>query len=386
MRVAAIIVAGGRGERLGGDVPKQLIHVAGRQVLEHSVEAFAACALVDEIVVVLPSDYWRDPPSYLAGRVPPIIVAEGGARRQDSVANGVKALREPADIVVLHDAVRPFVTPALIERTVGAAAETGAAIAAIAAHDTVKLGKDGFVQRTMPRESVFLAQTPQAFRWNVLRDALELGSAGAEATDEAFLAEQAGHRVRLVEGEKRNLKITTPEDLAFARGLAMNEPEPIAIRVGIGYDLHRLVRGRPLILGGVTVPFEFGAAGHSDADALCHAVTDAVLGAAGAGDIGRHFPDSDETWRGASSLELLERAVRIVSDRGFRVVNVDAVVMLEKPRLAPHVETMAERLGAVLGVDPGAVSLKGKTGEGIGEIGRGEAVAAHAVAILEKRC
>ena len=222
-------------------------------------------------------------------------------------------------MIVIHDAARPLVSPALIERTVTAAFEHGAAIAALQARDTVKRGDASRIIRgTLPREEIFLAQTPQAFRVGVLRDALALASTAADATDEAMLAEQAGHHVHLVEGDPRNLKITTPEDLDMAERLLGRQHGAAHDRIGNGYDLHRLVAGRPLILGGVTIPFDKGLDGHSDADAVCHAVTDAMLGAAAAGDIGRHFPDTDPAWKGANSIELLEAGRRDGQRRRLR--------------------------------------------------------------------
>jgi 2-C-methyl-D-erythritol 4-phosphate cytidylyltransferase / 2-C-methyl-D-erythritol 2,4-cyclodiphosphate synthase len=219
----------------------------------------------------------------------------------------------------------------------------------------------------------------------VLQEAIGLGRGEWEATDEAALVERAGLKVRLVDGGARNMKITTPDDLAFARGLLANSAAAPSMRIGIGYDLHRLVEGRPLILGGVVIAFERGLAGHSDADVLCHAITDAVLGAAAAGDIGRHFPDTDERWRGASSIELLRQSACLVRERGFDIVNVDAIVMAERPAIAPHVPAIAERLAGALAIATGGVSVKGKTGERMGEIGRGEAMAAQAVALLVKQ-
>ena len=391
MHVVAIIAAGGRGQRLGSPTPKQFLELAGRPVLQRTVEAFLASAVVHEVVVVLPPDAAAEPPAYLCGTTKPLQIVGGGARRQDSVANGFAAVEDRADVIVIHDAARPFVSAGLIERTVRAAAEDGAAIAALPARDTVKQGERigqgdearWVVQATIPRETVFLAQTPQAFRREVLRDAIAAGRAGVEVTDEAMLAEHAGHRVRLVAGEPANLKITTPDDLAFARGVLEREAMTDQ-RVGTGYDLHRLVEGRPLILGGVTIAHNRGLAGHSDADAVCHAVTDAVLGGAGAGDIGRHFPDSDPRWRGASSLDLLARAAALVRDAGFTVDNVDAVVIAERPKLAPHVPAMAANIAAALGIEPARVSVKGKTNEGVGELGRGEAIAVHAVALVRR--
>ena len=380
MFVSAILAAGGRGLRLGDTRPKQLIEIDGRSILERSVSLFASHPEVDEIVVALPAELATDPPAYLSRVTKPLRIVEGGARRQDSVAKAFEEVRHQADVVVVHDAARPFATPSLISRTIAAAAESGAALAALAARDTVKHGVDGLVRSTLDRRTIFLAQTPQAFRRDVLRDALAISS---EATDEAALAEEAGHQVRLVEGEATNIKITTPDDLPIAEAIAQGGARPARTgRAGLGYDLHRLVEGRPLILGGVTIPFDRGLAGHSDADAICHAITDAILGAAGAGDIGRHFPDTDPRWKGASSLELLRRAVEIVRETGLAVGNVDATVILERPKIAPHIDQMRARLADVLGVTPDRVSIKGKTNEGVGEIGRGEAIAVHAIALV----
>jgi 2-C-methyl-D-erythritol 4-phosphate cytidylyltransferase/2-C-methyl-D-erythritol 2,4-cyclodiphosphate synthase len=273
--------------------------------------------------------------------------------------------------------------------------ESGAALAAVPASDTVKRARntakagsddvqDSVVAETIPRETIYLAQTPQAFRRHVLRDALALAETDVEVTDEATLAERAGYRVSLVEGEATNIKITTPDDLAMAEALA-GRLGPSVGRAGVGYDIHRLVEGRPLILGGVTIPFERGLIGYSDADALCHAITEAILGAAAAGDIGRHFPDSDPQWKGASSLDLLRRAAAIVARHGLRVQNVDASILAERPKLAPFVDAMRANLADALGVDVGQVSVKGKSNEGVGEIGRGEAIAVHATALLHAR-
>jgi 2-C-methyl-D-erythritol 4-phosphate cytidylyltransferase/2-C-methyl-D-erythritol 2,4-cyclodiphosphate synthase len=386
MRVTAIIAAGGRGRRLGAPVPKQLLAIGGRPMLQLTVDALARHPRVDALVIVLPPEVVASPPPYLSspGGKPATLVV-GGARRQDSVACGLAAVDDATDVVLVHDAARPFVDASMIDRAIDAAAESGAAICAVPSRDTVKLGeRDGdavWVARTLRRDTVFLAQTPQAFRRDVLAEAVRLGQAGVEATDEAFLAEQAGHRVRLVEGSGRNMKITSAEDLAVAQSLGDGRA---MVSVGLGYDLHRLVEGRPLIIGGVTIPFERGLLGHSDADVLAHAITDAVLGAAGAGDIGRHFPDTDPRWKGAASLDLLRHAVGLAAERGLTVEHVDAVVIAERPKLAPHVPAMAAALAGVLGVDPDRVSIKGKTNEGIGEIGRGEAIAVHAVAVLRR--
>jgi 2-C-methyl-D-erythritol 4-phosphate cytidylyltransferase/2-C-methyl-D-erythritol 2,4-cyclodiphosphate synthase len=379
MIVGVIIVAAGRGERLGGETPKQLLAVGGRTLLQRSVAALQATRDLASMVVVLPPDLAAEGASLIGGAAAGCRFVAGGARRQDSVARGFAALPAGIDVVLVHDAARPFVAPDLIERVSGAAASVGAAIPALQARDTVKRASadGGTVAETLPRETIWLAQTPQGFRREVLAAAIALGQSGVDATDEAMLAERAGFTVALVGGDERNMKITTPDDLAAARRMAAAAP-----RVGTGYDLHRLVVGRPMTLAGITLPFERGPAGHSDGDVVCHALADALFGAAGIGDIGQHFPDTDPAWKDAPGLDLLARAVAIVAAQGWRSSSADVTVILERPRLAPHVQMIRERIATVLGVDPSAVNVKGKTNEGVDAVGRGEAIAAHAVAVL----
>ncbi len=391
MHVTAIVAAGGRGRRFGAAEPKQLLAVGGRPILQRSVSAFLTHPSVDEVVVALPHGLVEHPPEYLCGAGKPLRVVAGGARRQDSVANAFRAISDRTEVIVIHDAARPFVTAGLISRTIAAAAESGAALAAVQARDTVKRVKGreergSYVDETLPRETIFLAQTPQAFLRAVLADALALGESGGDATDEASLAERAGHRVRIVDGESANIKITTPEDLQLAEAIARSGSAGPAHggRAGTGYDLHRLVAGRRLALGGVTIPSDRGALGHSDADVVCHAVTDAIFGAAGAGDIGRHFPESDPQWKDAAGLDLLRRAVAVVSAQGLEVGNVDVTVILEAPKIRDHVDAMRAALAAAIGIDVSRVSIKGKTNEGIDAIGRGEAIAAHAIVLLRE--
>ncbi len=389
MFVSAIIAAGGRGARLGGQVPKQLRTVGGRTLLERSIAPFDASERIDEIVVVLPAELAAAPPAEVREVRTPVRWVAGGARRQDSVAAGLDAVDPASEVVVVHDAARPFCGPELIERTIDAAVESGAAIAALPAFDTVKEGRRengmAFVGATLARDRIFLAQTPQAFRTGVLRDAIARGG-GAEATDEAALAERAGHPVRLVEGDPANVKITRAADLAAADRLASAAAAAaVAPRVGLGYDLHRFAAGRPLMLGGVHVPGPRGLLGHSDADAVCHAVADALLGAAGAGDIGQRYPDDDVRWKDAASIDLLQEVAGVVRDLGFIAGNVDVVVVTEWPRIRPLADAMRQRLAAALAVDPGRIAVKGKTSEGVGEVGRGEALVVHAVASLVPR-
>jgi 2-C-methyl-D-erythritol 4-phosphate cytidylyltransferase/2-C-methyl-D-erythritol 2,4-cyclodiphosphate synthase len=389
MFVSAIIAAGGRGQRLGAAIPKQLLTVHGQSLLQRSVSLFVTHPEIDEIVVALPPDLAAEPPPFLRACAKPVRIVPGGPRRQDSVANAFAAVADDAEIVVIHDAARPFATPALISRTIAAAAESGAALAAMRSRDTVKRASGegvAFVAETIPRDSIYLAQTPQAFTRRVLRDALALGGADAEATDEASLAERAGHPVRLVDGEQTNIKITTQEDLAVADALARPQVAPPVRtgRAGTGYDLHRLVAGRPLVLGGVTIPFERGPLGHSDGDVVCHSVTDAILGALALGDIGRLFPDTDPKWKDAASTDLLRRAAALVHGAGYQVGSVDVTVILEAPKIRGYVDAMRRAVADALGVATEQVSIKGKTNEGMDAVGRGEAIAAHAVALLRR--
>ena len=413
--MTAIIAAGGRGQRFGGAEPKQLLSVGGTPILARSIEALASHPSVDALVIALPQELADDPPEYLrsaeafALRGKPFRIIAGGARRQDSVANAFHAAGTTTDVIVIHDAARPFASADLIARTIAAAAESGAAVAALQSRDTVKQrqegqegregreGQDGhvrLVKATLPRETIYLAQTPQAFQRDVLRRALEIGARdGVDATDEAALVELAGVPVRLVDGEASNIKITTPDDMVLGEAIAAREsairnPQSAMSRpartgrAGTGYDLHRLVPGRALILGGVTIPSDRGALGHSDADVVCHALTDAILGAAGLGDIGRHFPDSDPRWKDANSIDLLRQVAGLVAGAGFVIGNVDVTVVLESPKIRDHVDAMRAAVAAAIGLDVARVSIKGKTNEGVDAVGRGEAIAAHAIALI----
>jgi 2-C-methyl-D-erythritol 4-phosphate cytidylyltransferase/2-C-methyl-D-erythritol 2,4-cyclodiphosphate synthase len=385
---AAILAAGGRGSRVGAGRPKQFLEIDGRSILELSVDALLSSDRIDEVIVALPEEHLQAAPAWPAATKPVTFVA-GGARRQDSVANAFARSSRRADLIVIHDAARPFVSGDLIARTIDAAQAHGAAIAAIPVRDTVKQtadpDSDGSrpIRATIPRETIFLAQTPQAFRRDVLARAIAEGLS-IDATDEAMLVERLGLPVHVVEGDPRNIKITTPEDLGTARSASARRAtaDRTMIRIGNGYDLHKLVTGRPLILAGVKIPFERGLLGHSDADIVCHAVTDAILGAAGIGDIGRLFPDTDPKWKDADSIALLRGAAARLHDAGYRVSNVDVTVIAQQPKLLPYLDQMRANLAAALGIEPGAVSVKGKTNEGVDSMGHGESMACHAVALI----
>lgn len=372
-----IIVAAGRSERMGGSVPKPLLDLGGRTILQRSIAIFDRHPDVAEMVVVLPPGYLPSAASLVGRTARPCHCVAGGEQRHDSVRAGFAQLSDDVDIVLVHDAARPFAGADLVDRVLHAARETGAVVPAVPARDTVKrVDASQLVAETLPRREIWLAQTPQGFRRAVLDSAMQAGE-GRDATDEAAIVERAGHQVRVVEGDEGNVKITTPGDLAAAR--ARLHPAP---RVGTGYDLHRLVEGRPLVLAGITVPFDRGPLGHSDGDVVCHALVDAVLGAAGAGDIGQHFPNTEARWKDAAGLDLLSGAAAIVAEQGFAVTSADVTVILERPRLAPHLPGIRARLAGVLGLLPSQVSVKAKTNEGVDALGRGEAIAAHAVAVL----
>lgn len=391
MFVSAILAAAGRGTRLGSATPKQMLAIGERTILQRSFDILDRHDQIDEIVIALPPDLAWSPPPYLISARKPVRIVDGGVRRQDSVARAFAEVSKSASVIVIHDAARPFATADLFTRVIEAAAKGGAAIAALQASDTVKEATAApglkIVVRTIARESIYLAQTPQAFSREVLEDAIARGRESiGPATDEASLAEEAGHSVRLVDGESTNIKITTQQDLDVSKALVGIRDLGLGMsgvpRVGTGYDLHRLEAGKPLIIGGVHIPHETGLAGHSDADVLCHAVTDAILGAAAAGDIGQHFPDTDPKWKGADSIELLKSAVAIVRAAGYAVANVDAIVIAERPKLAPHIPAIRANLAQAIGIDVSAVSVKGKTNENVDALGRHEAMAVHAVALL----
>ncbi len=383
---AAILVAAGRGLRSGSSTPKQFRLLGGVPLLALSLRPFAACAGIHRAVLVVPDpdEARRRLSGWLPSRLP-VDFVRGGETRQASTAAGVRAAQGEA-LVLVHDGVRPFVTPDLIRRVLTAAEEHGAAVPLLPVHETLKsVAPGGKVLGTVPRGGFALAQTPQGFRREVLEAALrQAASEGHEGTDEAELVERMGHPVARVEGLRENLKITTPEDFHVAESILAREggPSVRGMRVGIGYDVHSLVPGRRLVLGGVDIPHSHGPAGHSDGDLVCHAATDALLGAAGLPDIGQLFPDSDPAFRDADSLGLLARAWARIREAGFTLGNLDLVVVAEEPLLSPHIAAMRKRIGQALECGPERIGIRGKRGEGLGFVGRREGMAAHAVALL----
>jgi len=380
-QAAAVIVAAGRGERLGATIPKAFVAVAGVPMLLHAARRVALSPEVGRIVVVVgASDVDRARMLLMQHGVRNVTaVVPGGAHRQDSVFAGLSHLGE-APVAVVHDGARPLVPPDVVTAVIQAAAEAGAASAGLPVRETVKLVDGADARQTLDRDRLWVAHTPQAFRTALLREAHHRAKAeGFYGTDDAVLVERLGYAVRMVEDSPRNLKVTVPADLDLAEAYAGQRQ---IVRTGIGYDAHRLALGRLLRVGGVEIPWPRGLAGHSDADVLAHAIMDALLGGAGLGDLGRHFPPGDPAFRGADSIELLRRVAAMAAGAGWRVVHVDSTVLAEAPRLAPYIPQMRERLAAALGVDSSTVNVKATTTEGMGAIGRGEGIAAHAVATL----
>jgi 2-C-methyl-D-erythritol 4-phosphate cytidylyltransferase/2-C-methyl-D-erythritol 2,4-cyclodiphosphate synthase len=383
--VDALVVAAGRGERAGQSVegPKQYRRIGGVPVLRRTVDLFLDHSGVSRVAVVVHKEDRELVARALEERLAEVLLVEGGPTRQASVRLGLEALaRDAPSVVLIHDGVRPFADPALIDRTIaGVDAATGV-IAAIPVADTLKrIGSDGTIAATVPRRELFAAQTPQAFPFEAILAAhAAAANAGGEFTDDASVAEWAGMTVRLVDGSVDNVKLTTARDIALADERLNRTKTMIDVRTGNGYDVHRLTAGDHVTLCGVAIPHDGALDGHSDADVGLHALTDALLATCGAGDIGDHFPPSEPQWRGAASHIFVERAVAIVRDRGGRVMNADISLICEAPKIAPHREAMRQAIAAMTGLELERVSVKATTNEAIGFVGRREGIAAIATA------
>lgn len=383
----AVIVAAGKSTRMGGGTSKVLENLGGKPVLLYSFMTLAQSPWVGELCVVCREDDLDQVRALLVGKTrKPVAVVSGGQERQDSVLQGVEALSPELPYLLIHDGARPFVTPEMVEAVCKDAVAYGAATAAVPSKDTCKLSDgQGFVESTPPRERLMAIQTPQAFEREMYLYALRKAqSAGVSYTDDCQLIEAAGGRVRLTLGDYKNIKLTTPEDRVTARAYLGEQKEEKTVRIGSGYDVHKLVEGRKLILGGVDVPYEKGLLGHSDADVLAHAIADALLGAAALGDIGKLFPDNDPQYEGADSLVLLGRVCALLGEKGYSIGNIDATVIAQRPKLAPHIPQMRENLAKACGIAPDQVSVKATTEEGLGFTGSGEGIAASAVCLLEQ--
>ena len=389
---AAVIVAAGRGSRMGLGRNKVLAPLAGVPVIVRTVRAFEATGLFDGgIVVVTGAEDLAQMRDLFARFHVGASLTLGGADRQESVYRGLMATNPSADVIAIHDGARPLVTREVIERTIESAQRFGSGVAAVMLKDTVKrVDAEGVVIDTPRRDALRAVQTPQTFDARLIREAHARFAQGAErATDDAMLAEWAGHRVRLTEGDVENIKLTTPEDMLLAQQVLLRreggaKEETNMLRIGHGYDVHRLVEGRKLILCGVEVPYTLGLLGHSDADVALHALMDALLGAAALGDIGRHFPDTDPAYAGADSGRLLDHVVSLLEQKGYAVGNVDVTIICQRPKLKDYIEQMRENVAAHLKVAPDCVNIKATTTEKLGFEGEGLGISSHAVACIVK--
>lgn len=379
--VTAIIAAAGSSSRMNRD--KLLLELCGKSVIVRTVEVFIGCGFFDEVIIVsspknIPEIAACMEKYSLSDRVK---IIGGGKTRGESSLCGIKEAQ--SEYVMIHDGARPLVSEEIIEKTLAECIRTGAAAVGVRPKDTIKQVDENGIVCTVPRESTVLIQTPQAFLRSAVAEAYM--DADFTETDDCAVLEKKGAHISIVEGSYENIKLTTPEDLITAEEIIRQrcgERSNPHMRIGTGFDTHRLETGRALIIGGTEIPFEKGLLGHSDADVLIHAVIDALFGAAALGDIGTHFPDTDAQYKGISSMLLLERAAELVRENGFSIGNVDTTVIAQSPKLAPYIESMRTNLAQAMELDVSCVSVKAKSNEHMGFTGRGEGIEARAVAAV----
>ncbi len=394
-KTAVIIAAAGMGRRLGGPIPKQFMDIGGQPIIVKTLKVFEAMDEIDHVFIVTNEDYMEHCENLTKeyGITKLTAIVKGGAERQDSVYNALNSVKDmcDAEYVLIHDGARPFVSRQVVLNVLEGAMQNGAAVACVSMKDSLRracatgaeagdAGKAviGAADQqaavgscAVDRSEYFAVQTPQGFQMSALLHVYEKAyEDGYYGTDDASLAERAGMNVAIVDGDYANIKITTREDL------------PMEYRVGTGFDVHKFEEGRKLILGGVDIPYEKGLAGHSDADVLVHALMDALLGAAALGDIGRHFPDTDQQYKGISSLKLLEHVGGLLADEGYAIGNVDVTVIAQVPKIAPHIEAMRDNIAEILKLEKSRINIKGTTTERLGFTGRKEGIAAEAVCAL----
>lgn len=389
MKVSVIVVAAGSGRRFGYERNKLFYPLCGKIVLEHTLTNLFAAKCVSETVIVVSERDRKDVEAVVRTLKPsiPVKYAIGGAEREDSVYNGLLLTTEDCDIVMVHDGSRPMAGPEWFDNAVSVMERADAAVYAVPVKDTVKLREDTETTepqqlKTLDRSRLIAVQTPQVFRRSVLKKAHEYAKEqGFSGTDDASLVEACGGSIVVLNGDERNLKVTTPDDIPVLE-FYLNGPTKHC--VGSGYDVHRLIAGRKLILGGVTVPHGKGLEGHSDADVLIHAVMDALLGAAGLKDIGTYFPDTDVAYKDVSSIALLRKVKQILVENGCRIINVDATLLAQEPKVKPYISQMVHNIAVALEMDESNVSVKATTTERLGFVGNEEGMAAQAAAMVLK--
>ena len=387
MKLCAIILAAGSGSRMKMDTNKVFIKFEEQSAVVRCLKTFEATGLFSDIIVVCRAEeravMERKAAKYLKGSK--YIFCVGGSERQYSVGNALKHVPEDTDIVMVHDAARCFVTERIIRDCAASAIRCGSGVAGIGATDTIKRAKDGVIIETIPRGELAIIQTPQAFaRELIVRAYRKAEEDGFLGTDDASLVERITKSVHIVKGSPDNIKLTTRTDLEKGQDIAARQQNS-DIRIGNGFDMHAFGEGRRLVLGGVEIPYEYGLVGHSDADVLVHAIMDALLGAARMGDIGGLFPDTDPRYKDIYSIELLGEVGAMLRKYGYRVVNVDSTLIMQKPKIMPYREQMIENIAKALSISRTYVNVKASTTEFLGAVGRGEGAAAQAACILQKQ-
>lgn len=374
--ISAIILAAGSGSRMGTD--KMLCSLCGKSVISCTIQKFLECERIEEIIVVASKEninIIKEEIQKLSINNCRVIM--GGSTRGESSYCGIREAK--GEYVLIHDGARPLVSAEIINSVVDGAINCGAAAPGCTPKDTIKKVENGFVCETYERSSLVNIQTPQGFKKEVIKKAYE--DFGFNETDDCAVYEKTGAKVFVCEGSYENIKITTPSDIIIAENLIKKE-RSASMRIGTGFDTHKLTEGRKLIIGGVEIPFEKGLLGHSDADVLIHAIIDALLGAAALGDIGTHFPDNCDDYKGISSIELLKRTAKLLNESGYGISNIDSTIIAQAPKMAPHIKAMRENIAKALGIEENSVSVKAKTNEHMGFTGRGEGIEARAVALL----
>ncbi len=385
--ISVVIPAAGMGKRMKRKINKQYIKLNNKSILAHTVEKFERCEMIDEIVIVVRNDeieYCKENvvKKYKFEKVSKIIC--GGEERQDSVYNGIKAINEACDIILIHDGARPLIDNKTIIRSIKETLVYDACVVGVPVKNTIKIvNSEGYISDTPDRNKLWAVQTPQIFKYDILNKAHKIAKQNSQkATDDSMLVEGIGYEVKMIMGSYDNIKITTPEDLSIAKAI-LNQKEGELLRTGIGYDVHKLVKGRRLILGGVQIDHSTGLLGHSDADVLIHAIMDSILGALGIGDIGKFFPDTDSTYKDISSLKLLNEVYKKVTNLNYEVNNIDCIIIAQKPKLSPYISDMEDNISNILNIEKKDINIKATTTEKLGFEGREEGISAQAVCVLK---
>lgn len=383
--VTAIILAGGNGSRMCTSSTKQRLILAGESILHRSVRAFCECDIINAIVVVSRYDEIEWARENLCDLPKVCAIVSGGKTRAESAKIGFSVIPDNTEFVAVHDAARCLVTNEIITDVAKMAFIHGAATASTRMVDTVKIiSNNGLLSQTLSRDNLALAQTPQIFERSLYERALSLCDVDDSITDDNMMIEKLGASIYPVDTGKENIKITRSEDVSYAEFVLERRAGMGEIRIGHGYDVHRLKEGRRLVIGGVDIPFEKGLDGHSDADVLVHAIMDALLGACALGDIGTHFPNTEERYKGISSLELLRMVDKLIVERGYSVINIDATLIAQRPKFAPYLESIVNNIADILAIERGRINIKATTEEHLGFTGREEGISAHAVVSLQK--